>query len=167
MELLIVVCAASPAGGVGELIAAARADGWTCRVLATPSAVRFLDVPAIEAQTNEPVRHAYRNPGEPKTTVIPDVAIVAPATFNTVNKLAAGITDNYALGVLAECVGLGVPTLVVPFLSTVLAGRRPFRTAVDGLRSEGVRVMLAEHPHGEGDGTEFPWRAALAEATRP
>ncbi|MEV6527025.1 flavoprotein [Longispora sp. NPDC051575] len=167
MELLIVVCAASPAGSVGELIRAAQDDGWTCRVLATPSALRFLDVAAIEALTKEPVRHAYRAPDEPKTTVIPDVAIVAPATFNSVNKLAAGITDTYALGVLAEVVGLGVPTVVVPFLSTVLAGRLPFRNAVESLRAEGVTVLVAEHPHGEGGSTAFPWRAALAEATRP
>ncbi|GIG57318.1 flavoprotein [Longispora fulva] len=164
---MVVVCAASPAGGVGELVRAAQNDGWTCRVLATPSALRFLDVPAIEELTKEPVRHAYRDPGEPKTTVIPDVAIVAPATFNTVNKLAAGITDNYALGVLAECVGLGVPTVVVPFLSTVLAGRLPFRDAVAGLRAEGVTVIVAEHPHGEGVGAPFPWREALAAAPRP
>lgn len=31
-----------------------------------------------------------------------DVILVAPATYNTINKWALGVTDNYALGILAE-----------------------------------------------------------------
>ena len=35
--------------------------------------------------------------------------IVAPATYNTINKCAQGISDTYALGVLAEAVSLPSP----------------------------------------------------------
>jgi hypothetical protein len=35
---------------------------------------------------------------------------VAPATFNTVNKLRAGIADNMAVGVLCECLRPGYPS---------------------------------------------------------
>jgi hypothetical protein len=39
---------------------------------------------------------------------------VAPATYNTINKWAQGISDTYPLSVLAELIGLSVPTVVVP-----------------------------------------------------
>jgi Flavoprotein. len=47
--------------------------------------------------------------------------VVAPATFNTVNKWAAGITDTFATGLLCELTGLGVPILAVPLVKDALA----------------------------------------------
>ncbi|MEV6525643.1 flavoprotein [Longispora sp. NPDC051575] len=168
MNLLVVVCAAGPASDIGTLLALAHAEGWTCRVVCTPSAVPFVDTAEIERSTGHPVRSGYRPAGAPRPPQEPvDAVLVAPATFNTVNKLAAGIADTYALGVLAECVG-DVPVVVVPFVNAALANRRPFRRAVDELRAEGVRVLLADppHPRNSGPGVEFPWRDALA-ALRP
>jgi hypothetical protein len=66
---------------------------------------------------------------------------VAPATYNTICKWARGISDTYALGVLAETTGLAVPTVVLPFVNTALAARAPFRRSVDELRSEGVVIL--------------------------
>ena len=40
----------------------------------------------------------------------PDAVICCPATFNTLNKWAAGINDSPALGVLNDAIGLGTPT---------------------------------------------------------
>jgi hypothetical protein len=95
--------------------------------------------------------------------------IVAPATFNTVNKLALGIADTYALSSVAEVIGRGVPTVVVPFVNAALASRAPFRRSVEMLRMEGVRVVLGPeddwqpHPTGAGAGQRdrFPWEYAL------
>jgi flavoprotein len=42
---------------------------------------------------------------------------VASATFNTVNKWAAGISDTLALGILCEAYGMGIPTAVLPYLN--------------------------------------------------
>ncbi|WP_412544331.1 flavoprotein [Longispora sp. K20-0274] len=161
--LLIVVCAAGPAADVGTLVALARADGWDCRVVCTPTAVSFVDISALERLTGHPVRSSYRPAGTPRDPQPPvDAVVVAPATFNTVNKLAAGLADNYALGVLAECVG-DVPVVIVPFVNAALARRAPFRRAVGELRAEGARVLLAEppHPRGGGAAVAFPWGAAL------
>ncbi len=71
-----------------------------------------------------------------------DAIIVAPASYNTINKWAGGISDTYALGILAETTGLGVPTVVLPFVNSALAGRAPFRRNVESLRAEGVRILL-------------------------
>ncbi|GAA0953042.1 flavoprotein [Nonomuraea longicatena] len=157
MLLQIVVCAAGPAGDVGRLVALAQDAGWTVQVVATPSALDFVDVPALERQTGRPVRSKYRKPNEPKPPRA-DAIVVAPATYNTVNKFAQGIADTYALGLLAEAPGLGIPVVVLPFVNSGLAARPPFRRSVEELRADGVRVVLwPEH--------QDPWARALAELT--
>jgi len=166
--LYVVVCAAGPAGDVGRLVALAQERGWTVQVIATPSALAFIDVPALETQTGRPVRSQYRSPGQPKTPPA-DAIIVAPATYNTINKWANGISDTYALGILAEAPGLGIPAVVLPFVNSALAGRAPFRNNVQALRSEGIRILLGPgqfEPHLPGSGNErvagFPWHLAVA-----
>jgi Flavoprotein len=74
---------------------------------------------------------------------VPDAIVVAPATYNTINKWAQGISDTYALGLLAEITGLGIPIVVLPFVNSALANRAPFRRSVESLRSEGVRILIA------------------------
>jgi phosphopantothenoylcysteine synthetase/decarboxylase len=166
--LYVIVCAAGPAGEVGRLVELAQDRGWTVQIIATPSALAFIDVPKLEAQTGWPVRSEYRSPGEPKSPRA-DAIIVAPATYNTINKWANGISDTYALGILAEAPGLGIPTVVLPFVNSALAGRTAFRNSVNALRSEGVRVLLGPgefEPHDPGSGgdriSDFPWTLAMA-----
>ncbi|SEN42237.1 flavoprotein [Nonomuraea pusilla] len=166
--LHVVVCAAAPAPDVGRLVVLAQEAGWTVQIVATPSALDFIDVAALERRTGRPVRSRYRRPDEPKPPRA-DAVVVAPATYNTVNKFARGIADTYALGVLAEAPGLGIPVVVLPFVNTALAGRAPFAEAVAGLRAEGVRVLLGPgefEPHPPSAGPDrieaFPWHLALA-----
>ena len=167
MVLYIVVCAAGPAGEVGRLVCLAQDDGWMVHIVATPSALDFIDVPTLEKQTGHPVRSRYRKPGEPKSPRA-DAIVVAPATYNTVNKFAQGIADTYALGLLAEAPALGIPVVVLPFVNAALAGRVPFRRSVEDLRMEGVRVLLGPgefEPHAPGSGGDrtnmYPWELAL------
>jgi phosphopantothenoylcysteine synthetase/decarboxylase len=170
--LYVVVCGAGPAGEIGKLVDLAQADGWDVHLIATPAGRDFLDITALEALTGHAVRSAYRDPGQPRLRTPPaDAIIVAPATYNTMCKLAYGIADNYALGVLAECIGIGVPVTVLPFINSALAGRRPLVAAVTVLREEGVRVLLGPdgfEPHPPGHGGDriasFPWSQALTEA---
>jgi hypothetical protein len=63
-------------------------------------------------------RHDYKLPGEPDLLPEPDAIIVAPATFNTINKWAAGIADTLALGLLCEATGKGLPVVVLPYLGS-------------------------------------------------
>jgi hypothetical protein len=127
---------------------------------------------SIEAQTGSPVRSQYRSPGEPRSRPS-DAIIVAPATYKTINKWARGISDTYALGVLAETTGLGLPIVALPFVNSALAARAPFQDSVQNLRGEGVRILLGPggvEPHEPHTGGEliasFPWRLALDETER-
>jgi hypothetical protein len=170
--LTIVACGAGPAAAIGTCVKLAQDRGWTVQVTATPAALDFFDAAAIADQAGSPVRSQYARPGAPRS-LIPDAILVAPATYNTINKWAQGISDTYALGVLAETTGLGVPAVVLPFVNTALAGRAPFRRSVESLRAEGATILLGPggiQPHpprtgGDLAGT-FPWHLGLDEAER-
>ena len=126
--LSVIVCGAGPATAIGTFVGLAQERGWRVQVIATPAALDFFDQAVIEKTTGCPVRSQYSKPGAPRSQ-IPDAIIVAPATFNTINKWALGISDTYALGVLAETTGLDVPVVVLPFVNTALASRAPFAAA--------------------------------------
>ncbi|WP_327235093.1 flavoprotein [Streptomyces sp. NBC_01317] len=161
--LYVVVCAAGVAGGVGTLITAAHARGWAVGVIATPQGLGFIDADAVVERTGYPVRSAWRRPGEPRPLPPPDAIAVAPATFNTVNKWAAGISDTLALGTLCEAYGTGVPTAVLPYLNADLAAHPAYRRSLGQLRAMGVLISaLAPHPAGESGAEDaFRWEEAL------
>lgn len=174
-HLQIVVCGAGPAVDVTKLISTALDRSWTAAVTATPSAMDFLDLPAIEELSGTPVRSTYRaSPGRRRSIPAADALVIAPATYNSINKIALGLADNYAMTSVAELIGRHIPTVVVPFLNTALATRPPFRRAVASLRDEGVHVLLGPEdkwePHLPGSGNDrqhaFPWTTAFDIATR-
>jgi phosphopantothenoylcysteine synthetase/decarboxylase len=168
--LSVVVCGAGPAIEIDIFVKMAIDRGWTIQIIATPAALAFFDQADIEALTGNPVRSQYGVPGSPRSR-IPDAIAVVPATYNTINKWAQGIADTYALGVLAEHTGLGVPIVVLPFVNVALASRAPFQKSVKSLRAEGVSILLGpgafepRQPRVPGSTfDDYPWHLALDEA---
>ncbi|OLZ74459.1 flavoprotein [Streptomyces sp. IMTB 2501] len=162
--LYVVVCAAGIAAGVSKLISAAQERNWQVGVIATPVAMGgFFDAAAVEAQTGRPVRSAWRTPADPRPFPPPDAVVVAPATFNTVNKWAAGIADTLALGTLCEAVGMGVPIAVLPCVADTLAAHPAYRDSLARLRGMGVRFGAAYTGEARPDGgrPDFTWERAL------
>ena len=166
--LYVIVCGAGAAAQVEHLVKPATARGWDVWVVPTPSAVAFIDGLSLPELTGHPVRARYRLPGEGGKLPAADAAVVAPATYNTINKWAAGISDTFALGLLAELTPSGIPIAVLPFVNASLAANRVFARSVAELRESGVTVLLGEggfvpHPAGTGDGRigVFPWELAL------
>jgi phosphopantothenoylcysteine synthetase/decarboxylase len=167
--LSIIVCGAGAAIEIATFVKLAIARGWIVQVIATPAAIEFFDQAAVEALTGSPVRSQYSAPGSPRSR-IPDAIAVAPATYNTINKWARGISDTYALGILAEQTGRGLPIVVLPFVNSALASRAPFKQSVKSLRAEGVSILLgpgAIEPHEPHTGgsliDSYPWHLALDE----
>jgi phosphopantothenoylcysteine synthetase/decarboxylase len=163
--LSVVVSGAGPATDVLSLIKQAVERGWTVQVIATPSALAFFDADEVAALTGTKVRSQHRAPDEPRSR-IPDAIVVAPATFSLLNQWALGIADSYALAVLAEQTGMGLPVVALPCVSEPLASRPQFARSVRALRAEGVSVMLGPGgtaPPGATDDS-FPWQLALDEA---
>ncbi|MEV7013791.1 flavoprotein [Streptosporangium sp. NPDC051022] len=140
--LYVIACAAPAAADLARLVVLAQQDGWQVHVVTTPMGARFVATEEIERLTGDRVRSVYRMPGEPKGLPLADAVVVAPATFNTINKWAAGMADTFAVGLLCEVVGFGVPTLAVPLLKDALARHPAFGRSLRTLREMGVRVLF-------------------------
>jgi phosphopantothenoylcysteine synthetase/decarboxylase len=164
----LIICGAGPAMHAVRFVEAAHAAGWDCHVIATPTGATFADLNALEAASGHPVTTEHRKPGTPRRDrPDADAIIIAPATANTICKLAAGIADTYALDVASEHIGLGIPTLIVPFANSALTRRAPYLRAVTGLTGEGVTFLdMPEHaPHHGGPLAEqFYWRLTTERA---
>src|SRR5262245_47670760 len=94
--LYLVVCAAPPARSTESAIGVLRAEGWDVCVVLTPAAVAWVDDQLLGRASGHPVRSAFRAPDDPEFAPRGDAVLVAPATFNTINKCAAGISDTLA-----------------------------------------------------------------------
>ncbi|MET0425991.1 MAG: flavoprotein [Actinoplanes sp.] len=172
--LYVLVCGSPMARDVGVLVDLAQLDGWDVCVITTPDGRKFVDVPALQAQTGHPVRSWYKSPGDSDMLPEATAMIVAPATVNTVNKWAAGITDTLVLGLLVEGYGYGVPTAVVPYTNRVMALHPALHESLAKLRDWGVHVLYGEDVcrlgrPGETDRyrPHFPWRRALQAVSDP
>jgi phosphopantothenoylcysteine synthetase/decarboxylase len=92
------------------------------------------------------------------------LVLVAPCSFNSLNKLAAGIADNLALSVVAEAIGRGTPVLVAPSLNEPLLRHPRTRASMAALREFGVSVI---EPVDSGDGPRLaPDDVILGEVRR-
>jgi len=132
-----------------------------------------MDVTAVEKLTGHPVRSEYKEPSAPDVLPPPDAIAVAPATFNTINKWAAGISDTLALGLLTEAIGKRLPVVALPFTNRLHAAHPAFDENIGRLRSWGVRVLYGPevYPlHDPGTGSEhldaYPWALVLDELDR-
>jgi phosphopantothenoylcysteine synthetase/decarboxylase len=131
--------------------------------LATPNAARVVtprDLAAIDG--NRLVESYFDRAILPRP---PDgLVLVAPCSFNSLNKLAAGIADNLALSLTAEAIGRGTPVVVAPSLNAPLLGHPRATASIAALRSWGVSVV---DPVDPGDGPRLaPTEALLAEVER-
>ncbi|MFF7360028.1 flavoprotein [Streptomyces sp. NPDC008125] len=161
--LYIVVCGSGIAGDVGRLIAAAQEAGWGVGVVATPQGLGFIDAEAVEVLTGYPIRSAWRSPGAPQPLPAPDAIAVVPATFNTINKWAAGISDTLALGILCESYGLGIPTAALPYVNSAQAAHPAYAESLQKLRAMGVLIGSYEphRPKAGGGADRYLWEEAL------
>lgn len=166
--LYVICCAAPPALRIGVLIGKAQERGWDTCLVCTPTAARWLeaDLPGLEKLTAHPVRSQYKLPRQPDVLPDADAMLVAPATSNTINKWALGISDTLALGLITEAIGKRLPIVTLPYLNDAQAAHPAFAGNVALLRSAGVTVLLSEDeyvPHGPGKGrlADYPWHLPL------
>ncbi|MET8151231.1 flavoprotein [Actinoplanes sp. NPDC049668] len=165
--LYAVICGVSNAASSYDFIADTINDGWRVCVITTPMGARFVDLPHLADLTGHPVRSAYKNPADPDVLPRADACVVAPASFNTVNKLANGICDTLAVGVVCEAIGDHKPIIVAPWVNRALAGHGAYARSIACLRDEGVCVVLTEQTRPDrsrtAPGGSFPWADVLAE----
>lgn len=171
--LYLLACAAPPVFHIAGPIRAAQAAGWDVCLGLTPTAARWLEgeLPALEELTGHSVRSAYKLPGEPDVWPPASVAVVAPATFNTINQWALGITEKFVVGFVAEAIGKGIPLVAMPCVNQAFVAHPQFEQSVTILRGAGVTVLYGEggfvpNRPGEGRPEAYPWDLVLGAAAR-
>lgn len=169
----VVGCAAGGLEHLSDaLVEPLLARAHTVTVTLTPTAHDWLSsegqVDKLEDLTGLPVRSKPRLPSETSSHPAPDVLVVAPATANTVAKLALGIADNQALTSLCENIA-ATPMIVFPRVNAAHARQPAWESNLSGLRSCGVRLVYGVEvwplyePRAAPPGRSLPWESILAE----
>ena len=116
--------------------------GHDVHVVATEAALRFVGMPTLEAISRNPVHHElYEGVAEVRHVAIgqaADVIVVAPATANTIAKLATGLADDL-LGttILAST----APLVIAPAMHTEMWQNPATVQNVALLRGRGVTIV--------------------------
>jgi phosphopantothenoylcysteine decarboxylase / phosphopantothenate---cysteine ligase len=166
-----------------ELVRLATAEGHAVRVIQTPASQRFVGTASFAALSGAPVlsdefeRDPLRGsfPGDPLPTHDPaghlalgaaaDAFLIAPASANTLAKLANGLADNLlsATALAARC-----PLIIAPAMNDRMWSHPATAANVAQLRERGVTVIepgtgrLATY--GESGEGRLPEPAELLEA---
>jgi phosphopantothenoylcysteine decarboxylase/phosphopantothenate--cysteine ligase len=139
-----------------ELVRLATRAGHSVRVIQTPTSERFVGVASFEGLTGAPVltsefaRDPMRGafPGDPLPQHEPishlelvanaDVLLVAPASANTIAKLAQGLADNLltSAALAARC-----PLVVAPAMNDAMYEHPATQANLARLRERGVRIV--------------------------
>jgi phosphopantothenoylcysteine synthetase/decarboxylase len=160
----LVVSAAPPVLRIEELVTALAGEGWSVCLIATPTAASWIDLDALAARTGCLTQVHARSPREQESLPRADAVVVAPITFNSINKWAAGTSDTLALGVLNEMLGTGVPIVAAPCVKAVLRTHPAYEESVARLTSTGVSMMNpdAVTVRAEDGLATFDWPQILA-----
>jgi phosphopantothenoylcysteine decarboxylase / phosphopantothenate---cysteine ligase len=139
-----------------ELVRLATAAGHAVRVVQTPASLQFVGRATFEGVTGAPVlvdefepdpaRGAF--PGDPAPDHDPishlelvarcDVMVVAPASANTLSKLAHGLADNL---LSSAALASTAPLVVAPAMNSHMYEHPATRANLELLRSRGARVV--------------------------
>lgn len=171
--LYLFASAAPPVHYLLDAVRQAQESDWQVCVGLTPTAHEWLgDKTAdLEDLTGYPVRYAPRTYGEETIWPPGDVTVVAPATLNTVNSCALGLTTNVVTGHVAEALSKRWPLILMPCVNTALATHPQFQKSVATLDDAGVHVLLGTggfvpNEPGQGKPETYPWHLAIAAAER-
>jgi phosphopantothenoylcysteine decarboxylase / phosphopantothenate---cysteine ligase len=139
-----------------ELVRLATAAGHAVRVVQTPASLRFVGRATFEGVTGAPVlvdefepdpaRGAF--PGDPALDHDPishlelvarcDVFVVAPASANTLAKLAQGLADNL---LTSAALASAAPLVVAPAMNSRMYEHPATQANLALLRSRGARIV--------------------------
>jgi phosphopantothenoylcysteine decarboxylase/phosphopantothenate--cysteine ligase len=139
-----------------ELVRLATAAGHSVRVIQTPASLEFVGRATFEGVTGAPVlvnefeadpaRGAF--PGDPASDHSPishlelvaraDVFVIAPASANTLAKLAGGLADNL---LTSAALANTAPLVIAPAMNNRMYEHPATQANLELLRTRGVRVV--------------------------
>lgn len=117
-------------------------DGHDVHVVPTDDALRFVGMPTWEAiSRNSVTTSVHDDVAQVRHVALgqrADLVVVAPATANTMAKMAAGLADDL-LG--TTLLATRAPVLIAPAMHTEMWAHPATRANVDVLTSRGVRMI--------------------------
>ena len=172
-RVLLCVCGGIAAYKAADLVRRLRDAGAEVRVAMTENAQRFVGAQTFQALSGQPVRsslwdaQAEAAMGHLELARWAQRIVVAPATANTLAKLAHGFADDL---VSTLCLASTAPLAVCPAMNHVMWKHPATQQNMATLRARGVQVIgpddgpLAEGESGPGRMAEpLAIVAALAE----
>jgi phosphopantothenoylcysteine decarboxylase / phosphopantothenate---cysteine ligase len=183
VRLLLGVSGGIAAYKAAETVRLAVKAGHSVRVIQTPTSEKFVGAATFAAITGAPVltsefetdpsRGVY--PGEPQPEYAPishlalveraDVYLIAPASANTIAKLAAGFADNL---VTTAALAAACPVVVAPAMNSRMYLNPATQENLRTLSERGVTVIPPEEgelaSHGERGIGRLPEPASLLAA---
>lgn len=122
--------------------------GFEVRTAATPAALQFVGNATLEGLTTKPVFSDLWKPGEAMDHIDlarwADLAILAPGTANTINRLAAGLADD-PVGTLFLAWELSQkPWWIAPAMNTVMLNHPVTQDSLKKLTEIGVRILSTD-----------------------
>ncbi|MFJ4864547.1 MULTISPECIES: flavoprotein [unclassified Streptomyces] len=167
--LHLLCSAAPPVFDIAHVIEDAQTRGWDVCLGLTPTAAHWLSesLDGLAALTGHPVRWQYKFPGQADVWPAADALLFAPATFNSINSWALGLTNNLVIGLAAEATGKRTPAVAMPCANTALAAHPQFESSLSTLRNAGVELLHGEagyapDPADPDAPLHFPWGTALS-----
>ena len=126
------------------LVSALKKAGACVNVVMTAHACEFVAPLTFETLSNNPVACDMFAPKEHwevehvSLAKKADIAIIAPATANVIDKLAAGIADDMLTTTLLAC---KAKKLVCPAMNTAMYDNPAVREAIDTLKKRGYEFL--------------------------
>lgn len=158
-RVLLCVCGGIAAYKAVELVRRLRDAGAEVQVAMTAAAQRFVDAQSFQAVSHRTVRHSLWDAaaeaamGHLELARWADLVIVAPATANTIAKLAHGMADDL---VSTVCLATEAPLAIAPAMNHRMWLHPATQANIELLRARGVQVLgpdtglLAEGESGPG-----------------
>ena len=130
--------------------------GITVQTVATPAALRFIGAPTLEGLSGRPVFADLWETGRALDHIelarAADLALVCPATANSINRLAAGLADD-PVGALFLAWELNrKPWWIAPAMNHRMWAHPATLSSLQRLREWGVTVLdPVDGPHACGE----------------
>lgn len=119
--------------------------GVQVRTVATPAAMQFIGPATLEGLTTYPVFTDLWAPGRAMDhidlTRWADLALLCPATGNTLNRLAAGLADDPVGSLFLAWDLQKKPWWVAPAMNSAMLAHPATQTSLTRLTAMGVRVL--------------------------
>jgi phosphopantothenoylcysteine decarboxylase/phosphopantothenate--cysteine ligase len=128
--------------------------GADVQAVMSPEAMRLVTPETLEFATGHPVITQLTGNVEHVTLLGPgagraDLYLIAPATANTISKIAHGIDDTPVTSCASVALGGGVPMLLAPAMHSHMGVNPAVRENLEKLRAWGVGIVSGASVEGE------------------